>query len=458
MSGATRRVEVSCERLFDGRRVVDGAVVTVDGGVIAEVRSPGERPLATDALHARFVMPGLVDAHVHVTGYVERMPAGAPFEPVKNFLRMCVVNGVTTLRDTGNHLETIAYAREWGDRFDGPRLVACGPLLDSPPLTWAASRIVRTADDVAREIARLHYEGTDWIKAYRNIAPALLRAIVHHARQAGLPVAVDCEATPPSEALACGVASFEHIVNLLDSDLVGAAVDSGPTAERVRRWAHAEVGDAAAERLAGLFHRHGATLVPTFGVCRRWTYFDELVGDPHLDHMALVMPYHRYLRNLRGPFGHLLGRRFLARYMPVETLTRAERSEADEGFRRMGELLCRLRANGVRVAAGTDSPNPSLAPGFSLHQELGYLVAAGLSPVDALRSATADAAEAIRAEGLGVVAPGAVADLVVVDGDPSRRIEDIVRVDAVMKAGRWVDLETMRQKLKTAMTEGEGAP
>lgn len=183
--------EIHCDVLFDGEKLVEHAKVRVDGAVVSEVVA-GSEPLdpgesAADVLRTKFLMPGLIDAHVHVTGYVEGLPAGVPFQPMKHFARLCIYNGVTAVRDTGNSLETLFYLREWTEEFRGPRVFGSGPLLDSPPLTWPFSRIVRDEAAAQREVARLAFEGVDLIKAYRHIGPGLLATIVTAASEHGLP-------------------------------------------------------------------------------------------------------------------------------------------------------------------------------------------------------------------------------------------------------------------------------
>src|SRR5207253_8610570 len=138
-----------------------------------------------------------------------------------------------------------------------------------------------------------------------------------------------------------------------------------------------------------------------------------------------VMPYHRELKRMQNPVGLRIGKHFLSRYMPVSILDRGERKRAEEGLARMAALTVRLLRAGVRVAAGTDAPNPSLVPGLSLHAELGELQDQGLAPVEALRTATSDAAALLQREDLGVLRPGSAADLLCLDGDPSADVREL---------------------------------
>lgn len=448
MTGTTT---IHSDELFDGTRLHGPSAVRVRSGVIEDVTPWDGMDLGdgSEAVRAPFAMPGLIDSHVHVIGVSEGMPAGAPFEPVKHFLRMCLLNGVTTVRDTGNFLETILYVREWTERYTGPRVLSAGPLLDVPPLAWPHSRIVRDEAAVKREVDRLYEHDVEWLKAYRNTTPDLVKAIVDAGQERGLPVAIDSQRTNAITASNAGVRSIEHMTNLLDVEALPERVrDLDGAQGRARMWAHVDVdGDGIMELAETLVH-NGTWIVPTLLVSRRWCFLEEAVNDPNLDYAALVMPYHRHFKSMQNPIGMRIGRSYASRFLSVGQMSRSERSEAEEGLRKMRSMLRRLFEGGVRVAAGTDTPNPSLAPGFSLHQELAEMVSSGLAPVDALRCATSNAAELLSRPEIGVVAPGKAADLVLIDGNPAVDIQELRRVSGVMRDGRWVDLEGIDEKLR----------
>lgn len=427
----------------------EGRVTQVLSG---EEASAGSTPPADEVLTTKFLMPGLIDAHLHITGYVEGLPAGVAFQPMKHFVRLCIYNGITAVRDTGNALETLFYMREWCETFTGPRIFGSGPLLDVPPLTWPFSRIVRDADDAQREVYRLAIEGVDLIKAYRHIDPDLLSVIVAAAAKHDLPVAVDSRLTSTLRATAAGVRSIEHIANVRP--------DHEPTADQsatdgvvgmAREWSDVDVDSAAASDLADTLAANGTFVVPTLNVLRRWCLIEEMINDPHLDYMVPVMPYHKHLKNLRGPVGKVIGRRYMDKYLPIPWLKGTDRSRVEEGLERMGAMLRLLRERGVKLAAGTDAPNPSIVPGFGLHQELAEMVRHGLPELTVLAAATAGAADVIGRAELGRIAPGSCADLLLIDGNPSQTITDLSRIQAIFKSGVLVDRDHVREQLLQEM-------
>jgi imidazolonepropionase-like amidohydrolase len=112
-----------------------------------------------------------------------------------------------------------------------------------------------------------------------------------------------------------------------------------------------------------------------------------------------------------------------------------------------------LRDAGVRLLAGTDTPQPFVYPGFSLHDELALLVKAGLTPLEALRTATYNPAEYLNAlDSLGTVAPGKVADLVVLDANPLDRIQNTRRISAVIANGRLFNRAALDSLLRGVAT------
>jgi imidazolonepropionase-like amidohydrolase len=132
---------------------------------------------------------------------------------------------------------------------------------------------------------------------------------------------------------------------------------------------------------------------------------------------------------------------------------RAARFRAN--YRLLEQTVKGFRDAGVRLLAGTDALNPCVVPGFSLHDELRNLVAAGLTPYEALRTATADAAEFLGAAS-GVVAVGRQADLILVNGDPLKDVSNASRRAGVMLRGQWLAEDELRQMLDTLGPGNQG--
>lgn len=453
-------MRIRCDSVFDGSAFLGPTELTVADGRITGVepaQATGEPTETTpDEVRLPFVMPGLIDCHVHVTGYLEGIPAGRPFDPVKSFLRLCTMNGVTTVRDVGNNMETILYCRDWAQRYQGPRVLSSGPLLDAPPPTWPFSRMVRSADEASRHVDILAADGVDLVKIYRNVEPAATRHIVAAARRRGLPVAIHCGKTSAIQACEAGVTSCEHLAEVLEPSAEAHVQDGASRGDEagLDRWSRVAADDVAVERVIDGFLRGGVTLVPTLLVTRRWADTSDMGRDPYLEYMSLVMPYHRHFRTMRNPLARLAGRRQMARAWGEGggRITDSARRALDT----MGHALRRFSDAGVPVAAGTDTPNPSVTPGFSVHQELALMIDAGLSVEQALRSATETAAALIGRPDLGRVRTGATADLIGLASAPRHDARPLQEVVWVAKEGQPVDLEGVKERVEAQMAAARG--
>ena len=390
--------------------VESGRIVSV--GRASETRVPGGA-IRVD-LAGAFIIPGLWDMHTHLS----KARASA--------LPILVAHGVTSVRDMGGEHEEL---RRWRDdvrvgRRVGPRMLIAGPYLESPanvqrqrraPVAQMAEPVERTrvsiasradAERVIDSIVRL---GVDHVKIRSVASVAVYREIAAVARERGKPLVGHGDALPMADVVAMGQRSVEHA--LLPQ------VDGLPRDEQ--------------RNLAALFARSGAALVPTLVTGWRSILLEDSVAQRLFDQGTTP-------GNPRRPR--------VSRYLEVDW--REQLSERDSSTRRLiarmaPALLDRVRefrALGVRVLPGSDLAVLPLYPGESLHDELGLMTTLlGMTPLEALISATRDAATfAGLGDSVGTIAPGMVADLVVLDGDPLLDIENVRRIRGVMLGGRWL--------------------
>lgn len=454
MSSTTR---IRADALFDGHRVVQDPLIEIRGERIVGVtcgaqRRDRSRP-AVD-YEARFAMPGLVDSHVHTSGYRGGLPAGNPHSAAKDFVRLCLLNGVTTLRDVGNSMDTIHYLKRWLEDGAGPRLYASGPLLDGAVPTWSFTRSVTTPEAAELAIRRLKLEAVDFVKIYQSMTPAVFGHLIKRAHAASLKVAFHSGEVSAYAGAAHGVDSLEHAINLVDCDhqQQPSRVPHGANAaiRHLLSWANVVPADVA-RRMGEVMESTGTMLCPTLLVSRRWSFFKDLLATPSLKWASLTMPYHKYLLRMRSRVGYQIGKKILAAHLPVVDLDRKTDLVVRDGYRRVCDTVALLHQRGVGILTGTDSPNPSLAPGFSLHDEIKELHRmCGISVVDCLRSATSVPARFLD-HPVGVIEPGAYADLVLLSGDPRHDIEQISNITHVICRGRSVDLEKLTKRLQASL-------
>jgi imidazolonepropionase-like amidohydrolase len=392
--------------------------VVVSGRRIALVQpggtSGGPRGAREIDAAGRTLLPGLIDAHVHVT------PWSIPL-----FLRY----GVTTVRDLHNDPQyVLPLARE--DAPDRPRVVAAGALLDGPGSFWKNALLVSSVADVRAAVRRQIEAGAGVIKVYTRLHAALIAATVQEARARGIPVAAHLGKADAVQAAAAGVTSLEHLSGVADAasddrDRLRAAHDDflGGWTAFEREWPRLKPD--ALGRVARTLVDRGVTIVPTLALHEAFSR----LADPSLKTDPALAGVPRDVVEREWDPADIMRR---ARWTP-ETLADFARALPIE--QRFVALYARL---GGRVVAGTDTPQQFVVPGWSLHRELQLYVGAGMSPAQAIRSATADAADLLGLSSAGTIDAGKDADLVLVDGDPLADIRATTAIRLVVRLGRVI--------------------
>jgi imidazolonepropionase-like amidohydrolase len=362
----------------------------------------------------RFLIPGLIDMHTHVS------------KTRGSSLPLLVSAGVTTVRDVGGDLEELlAWRREIdaGTRL-GPRLLIAGPYLESASnaarqhATPASEMVeptertrvgVGTPADAERIISGLAARGVDHIKIRTTTDRDTYLAIGAAAKRHHLSLAGHIQPYSPEDILASGQASLEHGFY--------PPLDERPDVDRRSFFA----------RLAA----RGVAIVPTLVVLER-------LGTPGDEELK------RRVADADNPPN---GKRMLSAYLRADWREQlAEQGpERRPLYRRLQENIRRdlrdMQAAGVRILAGTDIGVLNVVPGVSLHEELALLVRdANLSPLGALRAATRDAAVFLgRKQEIGTIAAGRMANLILLDADPLADIAHVSRISAVVLRGRLFD-------------------
>jgi imidazolonepropionase-like amidohydrolase len=417
-----------------GATLVDGsggpprqdAVVVVRGGRIESVGAAAgfEVPDRTTAVDVRgkWIIPGLIDAHAHV----------APWA-----LTRYLAWGVTAVRDVHGAQDTILALRRRAaaGELAGPRIYAAGAMIDGRPTTYADAIGVDDATDARKAVDRLSVAGADFVKVYTRVDAPLLRAIVDEASTFHLKVAAHLGLTDAVTAASIGVGSIEHLSGVPEA--VGDA--SGLYSAHYRgfwpgwtAFERAWVGldSAALARVAGQLASQQVILVPTLVLHETFSRLDDPASTAQKDLSAVPAAEQE-------------------RWDVPGMISRAGWSAADfAAFRQARPYQDRFvrafrKAGGV-IAAGTDASNQLLVPGASLHREMELLVAAGMTPAEALASATRVGASLLGLDSLAVVAPGKAADLVVLGADPLTDIKNTRSVERVVVRGRLMGVDSIK--------------
>ncbi|ASD27637.1 amidohydrolase family protein [Brevundimonas diminuta] len=442
-------------RVIDGSGaapIIGGRVVAVDG-VIACVGRAADCPTPPGAAVIDAgdgsIIPGLIDLHVH---------------PRPHYYGWFLASGVTTVRSANT---TTEMARALND-LPAPhaRLVWAGPMLDGensiikrfyPEATPDAPSPARAADGPSLEgielliaatpaqavaaVDALAAEGADWVKLYEQTPPDAFAAAVRRAKDLGLPTMADLGMASTRglsgaevdllQAAALGLDSLEHASGAalayrrLGGDLEAESLDPALIDQMARALLAA---DTALIPTLSVFHFTAETQSP-----------DPVLTDLPLGDAAGTVR-DGLDQQWRGVHQHF--------HADAESNSKA-RQDARVG----AAVALRLAQLGGRIGAGSDTPAGAYnLPGGGLHLEMELMTRAGLSPLQALSAATGTAADILKRDDIGRIAVGRRADLLIVEGDPSRDIRDTRRLRHIVLDGRAYAPDTLKRQ---AITDGE---
>jgi imidazolonepropionase-like amidohydrolase len=403
----------------------DGRTVIVRDDRIAWVGPAADAVITADAQviegAGRTLIPGLFDMHVHLARETDGL--------------LAIASGVTSTRDLANDFTRLGELRAGWDagRAIGPRVVAAAAMMDGPgPLAGPTDLYVSTREQaiaiVDRVVARGGYQG---IKLYSSVDPALVPVLAAEAHRRGLRVQGHVPGGMTMEqAIRAGYDEVNHanfwMLGLMGPEIVAQTNTPVRLTAIGERGRDLDLASPQVRHLIDLVVARGTVLDPTLTVFEDFLTAAPGQPAPSIATIAARMP---------SPLVRALAGGGFAR-------TEADRTRNRESMARLGQFLALFHRAGATMVAGSDAAVGPLA----LPHELELYVAAGLSPSEALHMATLGAARlAGVGDRLGSIEPGKLADLVLIDGDPTQRIGDLRNTAIVMKGGLLFDPESLFQ-------------
>lgn len=423
-------------RIIDGsgREPIEDAVLELAGGRIVNIYRRGEFVPAAGSktvdLTGKTVLSGLIDSHVHL-GLLpyNRFGVDDPIPLFDRFMQDFVEHGVTTVRCTGSP------DLDWSFRIlkegnpQWPRFYGSGPNLDGPPGgSHPGLRVVSNAVEARAQTLDLLENGADFVKIYVWMTDEPLKAVVSAAHSHGKMVAAHVGNTLTAEAaVLLGVDALEHIrigTELL-TDRQRAEIARLPRRAHdhllsFRPWRYIDVESSRTTELLDLLVERSVYLTPTLTLSRSalLNSEEEVRRPAGIERIPQAVVDHWDQKGWINDF------------------STEDWEAAPVEWRRQLEFVGRAHRHGVKIAAGTDMPNPFILPGSGLHDELDLLHSTGMSRHDVIRAATRTGAELLSvSQDLGTVEKGKVADLLIVDGNPLQDLGCLRRPWAVLKAG-----------------------
>ena len=408
-------VHVNVVDVVEGRILPD-RTVRIRGDRIARIDRG--RPLTgADVVDAGgwYLIPGLWDMHAHL------QMSGASALP------LYVANGVTGVRDMGSDLEAILELRSAAvnGRTLGPRIIAAGPILDDAPQGFPYRLRVKTAAEGVAAVRMLKARGVDFVKVHDRTPREAYFAIAAEARRQHLPLSGHVpRGITYDEAMAAGQRSFEHLAGLrLFTPCTG-----GPG-----------YNPAACRPFFETLAQRRVWQTPTLLAWRELPSVGTSASGVDRSQLAFVSATLRAAwdanRQASNVNPDVVGR-----------------------FVAASELAATVTADMVKAGVGVLAGCDGMIPGFCVHDELALMVRGGMSPVDALRTATVNPARYLGIErSAGAVAAGYRADLVLLDGNPLEEIASTRRLRGVIVGGRMLDRASLDVVLGDVRRAGQPA-
>ena len=381
----------------------------------------------------KYLMPGLADMHVHLE-----------YGDDPRVLDLFLANGVTTVRN----MDGRPYILAWRDRIArgeirGPTIHTAGPILDGDPPLRDDNLAIGSAEDARRAVRDQAAAGYDFVKVYTNLSGEAYAAVLETAADNGLPVAGHVpRGVTVEDALVSGIRSIEHVAEL--GDLVEA--EDSPFRDGWH-WSKLYLGmpvasdkvtDAAA-RLA----ESGACVVPTM------VQADRAIAPRATVEVWLAAPEMAYVDAAGRDSWESLATR------QVDRMDAGDWALVEAGRSNRLRLVSALQDAGACLLAGTDTPNPFVVPGFSLHDELANFEAAGFDRGRLLALATRGAARFLETDSeVGTVEVGKRADLILLDANPLESLDALRNPAGVMVRGGWLPRETLADMLAGIRARG----
>jgi imidazolonepropionase-like amidohydrolase len=436
-------------------------VVIEDDRITSVSPAQGNPPESTQLVdgEGKYLIPGLWDMHVHLAYDAEVSPT---------MPALFLGNGVTYVRDTGGVAEQVLGWKKWAQsRADSaPRVFVAGPLLDGAPTVYDGAapgypllaETITTVEQAEARVDELAAAGVDLIKVYEMLQPEVFLAIIERAHEHGLPVTGHVPLLMTAEEVSqAGLNSIEHLRNVE----LSCSTEKDSMLEE-RRVMMSEAGDTPGRTLRGQAHsahRFKSTDYLDWERCTAVLDLHRGNLTRHIPTVALVASVFRAFHTeeeWRKTFEYLpddLKNRWLVQSDKMSTLFAGdpEGEASREAYLQWIDRVLAYLADDSMLMAGTDTPIFFLTPGFSLHKELEQFAKAGLTPMQALESATLTPARYFGLENeMGSIAPGKNADLVLLNADPLEDIRNTTSINSVMRAGRLYDREALDVMLNSA--------
>ncbi|MVM32064.1 amidohydrolase family protein [Spirosoma sp. HMF4905] len=410
---------------MDRERVIDNQTVVVRNGRITAMGNEGSVKFGKEALvidaKGKYLTPGWAEIHAHV-------PPIDDIEPMKEVLILYLANGITTIRGMLGHPKHLELRSKINNgEILGPHFYATGPSFNG--------QTVKTAERGAEMVREQKAAGYDFLKLHPGLTKETFPAIAKTAHEVGIPFAGHVSFNVGVwRAIDAGYSSIDHMDGFVEAIVPRSDTLAEPETGLFASWiAYRADASQIPKLVKGLREKH-IRVVPTQALAERWLSplpADAFSNDPEMKYMKP--------EQLKGWVNTKVG------YLANPNFSK-EHAEKLIQIRR--KLIYECQKNGVELLLGSDAPQIFNVPGFSIHHEMKYMVDAGLTPYEVLRTGTVNVASYFNKPDWGTVKTGNVSDLVLLSGNPLKDINQTKNIEGVMIGTNWLSKEYIQKELK----------
>jgi imidazolonepropionase-like amidohydrolase len=412
---------------MDRETVLENQTVVIKNGKIDQIGSGNKVKYRKNAIvvdgQGRYLMPGIAEMHAHV-------PPIDDINPMKDVLALFAAYGVTTIRGMLGHpkhleLRTMVNNGE----ILSPRFYTSGPSLSGGS--------VKTQDDAIRIVKEEKQAGYDFLKIHPGLSQDNFDAMVRTATEVNIPfaghVSYHVGVWKAIEAKQQTIDHMDAFVEALVPDIKNIAEED---AGLFGIYLADKVDTSRIPKLMKALRDNNVWVVPTQALAERWFTperdAESFRSDPEMKYMdsQTVNNWVKAKNNLASN-------------------PRYEAGKVGNYIRLRRKLIYECNRNGVGLLLGSDAPQIFNVPGIATHHELKYMVDAGLTPYEALKTGTYNVGLFYKKPEMGVIKKGANGDVILVNGNPLSDISNTKKIEGVLVRGRWMDRATIESVLKT---------
>ncbi len=411
---------------MDQERVLTNQTVVVRNGRITALGPERNVKFGKDALvldaKGKYLLPGWAEMHAHV-------PPIDDLEPMKEVLMLYLANGITTIRGMLGHPKHLELRSQINSgAVLGPHFYTTGPSFNG--------QTVKTPERGAEMVREQKAAGYDYLKLHPGLTKVTFPAIARTAHEVGIPFVGHVSFNVGVwRAIDAGYSSIDHLDGFVEALTPNSDTLAEPETGLFGAWIAYRADPSRIPKLVNALREKGIRVVPTQALAERWLSplsADAFTGDPEVKYMK-PQDVQNWVNAKNGYNGN----------------PNFAKEHAEKLIQIRRQLILACQQGGVQLLLGSDAPQVFNVPGFSIHNEMKYIVAAGLTPYQTLRTGTVNVAAYLNKPDTGVIKTGNVSDLVLLSGNPLTDIGQTRNIEGVMMGTNWLSKEYIQQQLKT---------